>query len=257
MDNNQQRQQPTTTQVRTFYSEGIAYISTQFFNTNFSINIVPFASKDPTGKITYDRQGGVGTTINFEAAFTLFEALHGIYNGTKYAKGGIVNLPCTGGATLVLERKVGTTGQMETWLICSKNGKTSSFKFATIMTKEMVNGTMTDVISEAGVGAFGMTIHGYLTGINDGRHLDKLTEDYVKSLEPNAQQRPGGNFQTNSGYRPNNQYRNNNNRGNWNNNNRGNWNNNRNQTSAPPQQQSWENQQSQGTQNMSTYNLPQ
>lgn len=247
INNNQQGGRTTTsTQIRNMYSEGMSYLNIKFFNVNLSFQFSPFASKDATGRSTYDQQKALMTTVNFEGAFALYKTASDIINGNTTNE-VLLKVPCAGGAALTLERKLGLNGQMETFFIITKNNNSIPFKFNTLQIQVKENGQMITKIVETGLGTFTKTIEGYLVGINSDRHLDKLTEDFIKSKEG---QQGNNSFQTNSGY----QSRNNNSGGYkkpWNNN-RKPYNNNYN--NPPQQQNSWETKPNQ--QNMSSYNIP-
>ena len=99
---------------------------------------------------------------------------------------------------------------------------------------------------DSGLGAFVKTIEGYLTGINADRHLNKLTDDFIKIQ--NQKQQEGAPAQSNAPQQnPN--YSQNNNRGNWNRNNR--YRNNRYNNYQNNSNNGW----NQNAQNMSNYSL--
>lgn len=196
MADNNQGKLGTNTQVRNMYSDGISYLNMKFFGTNFSFQLVPFLSKDVNGRSTYDKQKSAMTTIDYDGAFSIYKAASDIIKGGEAAQGLLLNVPCNAGAAIILERKQGQNGQMETWLLISKNNATIPFKFNTHSYQVKENGQMVTKIIESGLGTLLKTLDGYLTGINADRHLDKLTDDYVKSIEAKG----GNTFQTGSGY---------------------------------------------------------
>lgn len=266
-NNNQGGRTATSTQIRNMYSDGISYLNMKFFNTNMSFQFAPFVSKDATGRSTYDQQKSLMTTANFEAAFAIYKAANDIIQGGEGAKGSLLNVPCAQGASLTLERKIGQNGQMETWFIITKNNASVPFKFNTHQIQVKENEQMVTKVIESGLGALVKTLDGYLTGINADRHLDKLTEDFIKSKE--GQPAAGGNsFQTGSGYQPKSWQNNNQGGGGYkkpwqNNNNQGGgggykkpWQNNNQQQAQPqqPQQNSWESK-APAQQDMSTYQI--
>lgn len=198
MNNNQNRTQ-TSTQIRNLYSDGISYMNIKFYNTNLSFCLYPFLEKDNVGMSKYDLKNGQQTTVNFEGAYTLYQAAKDIVDGKVQELNQVI--PCYG-ATIILERKPNTTGVMETIFSINKNNITIPFKFQTVerQVKNSAGQTLTEII-ESGLGAFMETLKGYLNGINADRHLDKLTEDFAKTQQNNQQQ---GNFNNS-----NNNYRNN------------------------------------------------
>lgn len=242
MDNNQNRTS-TSTQIRNMYSDGVSYMNIKFFNTNLSLSLYPFVSKDQVGRSNYDMKNGIQTTVNFEGAYALADAARSILDGkvTELRQ----SVPCLAGASILLERKVNQNGKMDTIFSITKNNVTIPFVFQTMERQVVENGQTVTKVIETGLGAFMKTIDGYLTGINADRHLDKLTDDFAK-----IQQDKQGGQQQQGGY--NNNYRNNNYRKPYNNNgggykkpynggyqnNQGGWNNN------PPKQQ-----------DMSSYNI--
>lgn len=183
----------TSTQIRNMYSDGMSYMNIKFYNTNLSFQLYPFTGKDQNGRSKYDMKNGQQTTVNFEGAYALYHAAKDIIDGKIQQT--TLSVPCNG-ASLVLERKLGMNGQMETVFSISKNNMTIPFKFNTIQQQVNINGQIQSQTIETGLGAFAKTIEGYLTGINADRHLDKLTEDYAKLQEAN------GNIQQQNNNRP-------------------------------------------------------
>lgn len=221
----------TTTQIRNMYSEGMSYLNTSFFNNSLSLKFYPFQSRDNTGRSHYDMNNGQVTTINYDLTYALYSACKEILEGK--ADNLLLTLPCNG-ATLTLDHK-STPNSIDTILSINKNNITIPFKFDTISEQITVNGNQQTKIIPAGLGAFKMTLEGFLTGINSDRHLDKLTEDYVKLQQNNNQ--GNNNYNNKSNY----------NKGNYKKNyNKGNYNNNYNNNQQTPVQ----------TQDMSTYNIP-
>ncbi len=199
MANNNQKQQTTTsTQIRNFYSDGMSYLNVSFFNTNLSFKFYPFIRKDDLGKSVYDLKNGINTTVNFEGAYLLWEVSKDIIDGKINELN--LTISCAAGAILVLERKLGQNGEMETIFSISKNNMGIPFKFQTSKYQTKENGQVITKTIECGLGVFMKTIEGYLTGINADRHLDKLTDDFVKlqnSQNNDSQNNTGNNQQQN------------------------------------------------------------
>lgn len=191
----------TSTQIRNMYSDGMSYMNMKFFNTNFSFSLYPFVSKDQTGRSNYDLKNGLQTTVNFEGAYALYQAAKEILDGKTQENKLLI--PCLAGASILLERKIGQNGKPETIFSITKNNTTVAFRFQTIDQQVKENGQFVTKTIETGLGAFKMTIGGYLNGINADRHLDKLTEDFVKIQES----QPGGGQQQQSGGGYNNGYK--------------------------------------------------
>lgn len=241
-DNNNQQRTSTSTQIRNLYSDGMCYLNVSFFNTSLSLKFYPFLSKDNVGRSKYDTNNGQTTTVNYEAAYALYQMSKDIIDG-KIQEANLI-IPCAGGQ-LSFERKMGQGG-METLLSISKNNVVIPFRFQTISQQVKENGQQITKTIEVGLGAFMKTIEGYLTGINADRHLDKLTEEYAKLQEGRncGQGFQNGGFRQQGGGYPKRQYNgqgggykkpyNNQNRGQ-----QGGW------QGGPPNQQ-----------NMSGYNLP-
>lgn len=169
---------PTGTHIRNFYADGFSYMMMSFFKTNLSFRFAPFISKDATGRSSYDEKKALMTTTNYEGAAALYIVANKIIAGEKESDGMILTIPCAGGASLTLERKLGQNGQLDTWFVISKNNAVIPFKFITHQVQVKENGQMVTKIIQAGLGAFAKTIEGYLTGINASRHLNKLPDDF-------------------------------------------------------------------------------
>lgn len=241
----QNNQINTSTQIRNLYSEGLCYLNVSFFNTNLSFKFYPFLSKDNLGKNSYDKVNYQNTTVNYEGASAL-ELIADLIIDGKIDEVDLP-IPCAAGATLRLTRNLSPKGIMETTFTIEKNGVKIPFVFNTIPVNVKINGQSTVKMLEVGLKSFKSIITGYLDGINADRHLDKLTEDYVKSLganntNNNSQTANNGNFNANGNNR-NNNYR----KG-------GNNNNYRKQYNNANYNQNWNNQQQQ-QQDMSSYQL--
>ena len=168
----------TNTQIRNFYADGVSYMNTKFYNTSFAIALYPFTGKDENGRSNFDKTG-VATTISYEGAAALSQVCDRILNG-NYQEVSL-SIPCFN-ASMILERKPGASGQLETVMIITKNNITVTFPFATMPVQIKDNGVPQTKMIETTLAAFKATLDGYLNGINADRHLDKLTEDYVKTL---------------------------------------------------------------------------
>lgn len=173
----------TTTLIRTIYSEQLSYIVVKFCNTSISFQFVPFVRKDEQGKNVYDAQRAQTTTLNWDSAYALMKFGQDIINNTV-TEGSI---QINGNNSLItLEHKTDPmSNQPQTTISLTKNNSTIPFKFVNhqISVKNTITGQFQTSYIPAGLGAFTKMIEGYLTGINAERHLNKLTDDYVKSLE--------------------------------------------------------------------------
>lgn len=207
----------TNTQIRNFYAEGVSYMNTKFYNTSFAIALYPFTGKDDTGRSNFDKNG-VATTISFEGAAALSQICGEILDNKIQEVS--LSIPCFN-ASMILERKPNAAGQLETSLIITKNNITVVFPFMLMPVQIKENGVPQTRMVEAGLAAFKSTLDGYLGGINADRHLDKLTEDYVKTLgsiipqntqnmnpNQNQQQQPQKQYQPKQNYQNNGNYQN-------------------------------------------------
>lgn len=216
----------TTTQIRNFYSD-MSYMNTSFYNNALSLRFCPFMNKDQNGRNNYDMNNAQVTTISYELVYALYSACKDVIE--KNPNSLLLNIPCNG-ANLVFDHK-SSPNSCDTVLSINKNNTTIPFKFGIISENITVDGQSQTKIIPAELGSFMLLLEGFLTGINSERHLNKLTDDYIKSQQ-------GGNQNNNQ----NNGYKNNY-KGGYKKNNYKPYNNNNNQ--APVQQQ-----------NMSTYNIP-
>lgn len=237
----------TSTQIRNFYSDGHAYMNLSFFNTNLSIKMQPFLSKNNIGVNQYDTKKAQTTTISYDSASLLDDLIEKIVDKNE-ALEGIVPIPCGIDAKLEFERKMTESGIIETWLHLSKNNITISYLFPTQIINVKINGQMSQQVIETGLRSFRGPIKGYLEGINADRHLNKLTDDFAKAQQQSNggsnNNRGGNNYQgNNNGYKKP-YYNNNGNNGGYkkpyyNNNggnNNGNYNRNNNNWNPPKQQ---------------------
>lgn len=181
----QQQRTSTSTQIRNMYSEGMSCLNIKFFNTKLAFQLYPYTGKDQNGRSRYDMKNGQQTTVDFEGAYALYRVANDIIQNKVQQTS--VSIPCNE-AILLLERKLGMTGQMETVFSITKNNVMIPFKFNTIQQMVTINGQTQNQTLEIGLGAFTKTIEGYLTGINADRHLNKLTEDYAKIQQNQPEQ---------------------------------------------------------------------
>lgn len=203
----------TNTQIRNFYAEGVSYMNTKFFNTSFAIALYPFTGKDENGRSLFDKTG-VATTINYEGAAALSMICGDILDGKLQEVS--LSIPCFN-ASMILERRPNAANQLETVMVVTKNNVTVTFPFSTMQVQVKENGVPQTKTIESGLAAFKATVDGYLGGVNADRHLDKFTEDYVKTLgsitpqngpQQNNQPPRQNNYQNNGGYKNNNYNRN-------------------------------------------------
>ena len=145
------------------------------------------------------------TTITYEGAAALYIVAHEIlFKDASFEV--VVTIPCAGGATLILERKPGQNGQLETFLVVTKNNEHIAFKFNTRQYKYLSKGQMVTEVLEMGLGVFYKTLDGYLSGINADGHLNKLGDDleafqeeWQHTKEQQSSNAAGSNPQGNTG----------------------------------------------------------
>ena len=180
-----------STQIRNFYSEQQAYLSIRYYNTSLSFQIFPFMGNDSNNKPIYDMKSSLTTTVGFENAYALYKTCEDIVEGRVQEVS--IKIPCMGGASVLLERKLNQNNIFETILTINKNDKSVSFKFLTILQQIKENGVPSTKIVESGVGAFMLTLAGYLVSINAGKHLDKVMAAYEKRANDNNQSQGNNN----------------------------------------------------------------
>lgn len=193
--------QPTTTQIRNFYSPGCSYLNVSFYNNGLSLRFSPSTGRDNNGRDHYDMNNAETTVINPEKAFALYELTKNIVDhkiqGCKLeidTNGGKLTFIYNGGGNVPI-------------LTLEKNGKKIEFKFEMSQAEVMVDGKKETRYLNSMLGVFMKTLDGYLSGINSDRHLDKLTENYVASLQKDGKgnnQRGGGYGGKGGGYNRNN-----------------------------------------------------
>jgi len=186
-------------------------MNTKFYNTSFAIALYPFLNKDENGRSNFDNKNGVATTISYEGASALSQVCGKILEGSVNEVS--IGIPCFN-ATMLLERKLNAAGQLQTTLIITKNNITVTFPFMTMPIQVTENGVPVTKTIEAALGAFKSTLDGYLGGINADRHLDKFTEDYVKTLGSVIDKANQNNQAVRNNYQRQNNYQKNGNYGN-------------------------------------------
>lgn len=192
-----EQRKPTTTQIRTFYSEGLSYLTMTFFNTKLSFKFVPFMGKNANGLNQYNEPKAITTTTDYGNAAGLYMAAKEIITNSTIVQ--TLPIPCNG-CTMVLDRR-NENGKLASYLIIDKNGEQIQFRFAQMVIR---TSSGEEKVIESGLMAIIKTIEGYLTGINADRHLDKLTDDFVKFQESKNNGGGGNNYKgqykNNGGY---------------------------------------------------------
>ena len=191
------------TTIRTLYSDGYSYMSLKFYNNMFSISLNKFLEKDNTGKNVYN-QDSVFIALNYDQAYALYKICKDILDG----KVNEVNFKIQIGNNSLVLGRANNNNQYDTILTITRDNNSTQFLFS--KTTAAINNNPTTI--EMGLGAFCKTIEGYLTGINSDRHLNKLTDDYLKSIGVSTNQNTSNNQNQNQGNYQNNYQ---NNRGNY------------------------------------------
>lgn len=214
--NNGYTNQQTTTQIRTLFCD-TSYLNLKFYNNRLALTICRKIGIDQNGKPMWDN--GPTTTVTYEKAVQLIEACKLATQDPWKPREVTAQETHNEVATnlSVIDSK-GPKGFVAT-LTISKNNEVYSFTFESmnVKVKNDTTGQMTDLQIQTQLITFKRILESYVDGINSDRHLDKLTDDYVKANGDN--QRPQQGQQQYQNQR-NNWGRNNNNGGNrrWNNN---------------------------------------
>lgn len=194
-----QMKQPTTTQIRNFYSPGLSYLNLSFFNNGISFRFAPFQGQSQNGRDRYDLNNAETTVINYDKAFALYELTKNIVD--HKIEGCKLDIDCNGGKLSFIYNGTGT----DPTLILEKNGRKIEFRFETTQAEIMKNGQRETKYLNSQLGVLMKTLDGYLSGVNSDRHLNKLTDDYIASLQNKEQNgnNQRGNYQGKGGYQNN------------------------------------------------------
>jgi len=185
-----------STQIRNFYNDGHSYMNVRYYNTNLSFQIFPYAGNDENNKPIYDMKSSLTTTVGFENAFAMYKTCQDIIE--ERIQEVSLTVPCMAGASILFERKLSQSNIYETTISIKKNDKVVTFKFATTTEQVKENGVPSTKLIESGIGAFMMTLAGYLVSINAGHHLDKVMAEYER--KQNELQANGNNAFRNDNY---------------------------------------------------------
>jgi len=204
--NNKETYTKHSTFIRNMYSKGYSSILISYFKFNLSLLFFPYEGTDQNGRSMYSKKGIV-TTIGYEMAAGLWKAFHDILYDSLEALHLVI--PCAGGTILTLEMKA----PGEIFLAINKNNQTITFKFASTIAKEKVNGIEVTKIIESGLGAFMKLLDGYLTETGGSTHLNKIGDDLEAyqefdqhEKEQQAHNAVANNSHSNNGYVSNNGY---------------------------------------------------
>jgi hypothetical protein len=176
----------TSTFIRSFYAPGYSSITVSYFNTNLSLRFYRYSGKDNIGLAQYDLKNGMTTTVNYEAASYLYQAAMFILKDINPEKEIRAVLPCNK-AALIFEYKSDQGNQMAAYLTIDKNNQSISFKFKTHQAQVKENGQTVTKVVQSGLGAFAMTVEGYLIGIGADIHLSKFPDIFENSQDEDQQ----------------------------------------------------------------------
>jgi hypothetical protein len=149
-----------------FYQFGsrLSKLSVLLSGENLHISLSPNVPRDKKGRPSY-RNDGLGAIVNYESAAALSTAINNIINGKAEADGMVMNINCTDGTSIVLERRPSReqNGQLETFLAIKKKDEIIPFKFCAMECKAKENGK-TVTVDEFGLENFMEPIEKYLVG---------------------------------------------------------------------------------------------
>ena len=153
-----------STSIKTLYSKGYSALFISFYKANLSFRFMPFVPSPAKGNSPfnyhYDNITAITTTVDYMGAAALWLVAKNILDGKEAAQRAKLTIQCLNNVSLVLERKPGQGGQMETTLTIIKNNITIPFKFNTHQAQVTENGQMFTKIIDSGLGAFALTVEG-------------------------------------------------------------------------------------------------
>jgi len=157
----------TTTHIRTLYSDGSCYITVKFYDKYLSLTFTPRENND------YNKQRTIFSSIDYEGAALLLFTFDQIIQGNKQDCMVNITNPINN-TTLSFTRNNNISV-----LSISRGNDKIAFKFNT-MTRQI--GNSQDTV-ETGLIVLANILRSYLSGINSSRHLNKMTDDFIKSQE--------------------------------------------------------------------------
>ena len=179
---------PLSTYARSIYSIGFSFITIFYFRTNLRLLFHPFEREGKMGRQHYSKDR-VLAELYYDDAAAIYIVANKILDGKNAAQGCCLTLQCSKGSSLILDRRPGEKGQMDTFLVASDDNQTVPFKFSTQTYKVEENGVMVEKVTDTGLGVFSMILEGYLTGINASGHLDKMGDELERIQVEDQQDR--------------------------------------------------------------------
>jgi hypothetical protein len=173
------------TVLRNFYSPNYSFITVAYFNTHLSLRFYRYTGKNNNNGFDqdiYDLKNGMTTTVNYEGASYLYQAAMSILKGMNSEKEIRAVLPCNK-AALIFEYKSDQDNQMAAYLTIEKNNQSIPFKFKTQQVQIKEHGQTATKVIQSGLGAFAMTVEGYLINIGADLHLSKLPDNLENSQD--------------------------------------------------------------------------
>ena len=173
------------TDIRIFYSSESS-LKMSFFNANISFSFCRDFRKNNPGYSQYDSMKYLATTVNYAGAFFLYKTAMSIVNGTNY-KNEVVAVLKRGNVALILEYKPNEHSHMVASLTIDNTKQAISYNFSPHSYQVKEDGRIITKILQSELGAFALTIRGYLTGVGADRHLEKLPADYENTQDENQE----------------------------------------------------------------------
>ena len=174
-----------STYVRSIYCPGFSAMMVWLFNTNLTLGFIPWKESTLGGFNQYDKTRFVSTTIDYEKASALYQIGKQIIDGTLTGECQYT-IECNKQAKLIFEYKPNQRGQMNSYLTIDKNGERIAFEFCINFYYIKENGKAVMKIMHAGLGVFLHMLEGYLLSIGADRHLNKMTDEEIETLQTDA-----------------------------------------------------------------------
>ena len=173
------------TDIRIFYSSESS-LKMSFFNANLSFSFCRDFRKNNPGYSQHESMKYIATTVNYAGAFFLYKSAMSIVDDIN-SKNEVMAELRRGNVTLTLEYKPDQHGHMVASLTIDNTKQSITYKFISHPYQVKENERIITKFMQSELGAFAMTICGYLIGVGADRHLSKLPADYENSQDENQQ----------------------------------------------------------------------
>ena len=181
------KQQSSNLHLRTLYAPGFSFMTMSYYRTNYVhliLKLVPYIGVDKRGLSQYSKNHYISTSLAPDGAELLLTPVRSILNGTAPEKPIEVQIACKSGKSLTFEYKPDPDrdNQISAFMVAKEGNLSIPFRFPIHQHDVWEDGKMVTKVVLSGLGAFALTLDGYIRDSGAG-NLSKLSDEELEKLQ--------------------------------------------------------------------------